>query len=82
MILTKFVVAIGWALAIAILLAVSYGMVPYLDLAQVPVINEAVNVSYGTLHRFAWSVSLAWIVFACIHGYGGHTVTNMVLDFK
>jgi hypothetical protein len=64
-------VAVGWTLTIVIGLAVIYGMVPYLNEYEVPEMNDFVRVSYGSLHRIAWASCVAWIIFACIHGYGG-----------
>lgn len=29
------------------------------------------QVTYGGLHRLAWGAALAWVVYACHHGYGG-----------
>lgn len=60
-----------WFFASLIGLAVLYGMVPYLNEIEVPEMNNVARVSYGSLHRFAWATVVAWIVFACIHGYGG-----------
>jgi hypothetical protein len=48
-------------------------MVPYLNELEIPEMNDVARVSYGSLHRFAWATVVAWIVFACIHGYGGIT---------
>ena len=53
------------------MLLVIYGLSPYLDESTVPNIVPAVAVLYGSLHRFAFAAALAWIIFACIHGYGG-----------
>ncbi|XP_078666302.1 O-acyltransferase like protein-like [Branchiostoma floridae x Branchiostoma belcheri] len=33
-----------------------------------------------TVHRTAWGVGLAWVVFACINGYGG--IINTILSWK
>ncbi|XP_059352860.1 nose resistant to fluoxetine protein 6-like isoform X2 [Daphnia carinata] len=78
--LNKGVVISGWFIASLIGLAVLYGMVPYLNEYEVPDMNDVARVSYGALHRFAWATSVAWIVFACIHGYGG--LVNRFLSWK
>lgn len=52
-------------------LAVLYGMSPYLDPSQVPEIDPAVKMTYGPLHRTAWGMVIAWIIYACSRGYGG-----------
>ena len=70
----------GWVLATAIGLAVVYGMVPYLNETELPVINSFVRVSYGSLHRLAWSLTVAWLIFACVNGYGGPV--NKFLSWK
>ena len=31
----------------------------------------AASAVYGGFHRFAWSVAIGWVVFACCRGYGG-----------
>lgn len=78
--LNKGVVISGWFIASLVGLAVLYGMVPYLNEYEVPDMNDVARVSYGALHRFAWASSVAWIVFACIHGYGGFV--NRFLSWK
>ena len=50
----QYAVAMMWASAIAIGLAVVYGLVPYIDEQKVPHINDGVRVAYGSLNRFAW----------------------------
>ena len=61
-------------------LAIIFGMVPYLNEDEVPVINPLIRVSYGALHRSAWATAIGWIIFACTHGYGGYA--NRVLSSK
>ena len=31
---------------------------------------------YGGFHRFAWSVAIGWVAFACCRGYGGKLYTK------
>jgi hypothetical protein len=57
-------------------------MVPYLNEIEVPEMNDVARVSYGSLHRFAWASFVAWIVFACIHGYGGIIFIYYLLNFS
>ncbi len=63
----------GWALATATDMAVLYGAdIPsavVLDVSQHT--SEAKDITYGGLHRLAWALSLAWLVWACVKGYGG-----------
>ena len=48
-------------------------------------LSLAENAIYGGFHRFAWSVAIGWVVFACCRGYGGksnisgaYIVTNYI----
>ncbi len=47
-----------------------YGLVPFLDEDLVPEMNSILRITYGTLHRFACAVTVSWIIFACVNGYG------------
>ena len=76
----QYLVALGWVLATAIGLAVVYGLIPYLNEEEVPVMNSFVRVFYGSFHRLAWSVAVGWLIFACVHGYGGPV--NRFLSWK
>ncbi len=29
------------------------------------------SVFYNCFHKIGWSLALAWVVFSCVHGYGG-----------
>ena len=58
-------------MSVAIILAVIYGLIPYVDENTVPVIDPKISLVYGSLHRTAWALAVAWIVFACTKGYGG-----------
>jgi hypothetical protein len=70
----------GWVLATATAIAVLYGAdvgkVFFVDLSLYT--NEAKNIAYGGLHRLAWGLSMAWMVWACVKGYGGgYTVVQL-----
>ena len=69
-----------WAASLAAIVAVVYGLVPYLDEQSVPKIPHLVRVSYGSLHQLAWSLALGWIIWACTNGYGG--LVNELLSWK
>lgn len=57
----------GWFTSTCLCLAALYGIRPFTDLKY-----TALEASiYLALHRVAWSLGLAWIVFACLHEYGG-----------
>lgn len=64
-------VVIGWVFSCATCLLVVFGLAPYLNEDKVPDIHPLISTLYGSFHRFAWGISLAWIVFACVRGYGG-----------
>ncbi|XP_071491871.1 O-acyltransferase like protein-like [Diadema antillarum] len=58
---------VGWCVALATLYSVVYGQ------AWVPSdeVSQPVAVFYLTVHRMAWGIGVAWIIFACQTGYGG-----------
>ena len=64
---------IGWIVAAAIALAVLYGLIPYMQITNKDELPSAISITYGSLHRFAWGISIAWVIFACVTGYGGFT---------
>ena len=68
MIVLQLQVASGWIIAIAMGLAVMYGMAPYTNDVLIP---DAIRVAYGSLHRVAWALAVSWVIFACTRGYGG-----------
>lgn len=70
----------GWILATLFGLVVIYGMFPYVDEKEVPVINPFVRVSYGVLHHSVWAIAVGWVIFVCTHGYGGFI--NRFLSWK
>jgi hypothetical protein len=62
-------VCTGWSLSLWTLYSVVYGM---FDLVQFDHQYNAIETAlYGALHRPAWAMAVAWVVFACQAGYGG-----------
>ncbi|XP_062124809.1 nose resistant to fluoxetine protein 6-like [Drosophila sulfurigaster albostrigata] len=61
---------IGWMVALALIFASIFSLLPYADWRNptLPMLNQAF---YYTFTRIAWPLSLCWIVFACMRGYGG-----------
>ena len=70
----KICAGISWALAAGVGLAIIYGIYPYVDTEKYPEIPKAFNMTYGPLHRLAWAIVVAWVIFACINGYGGQSM--------
>ncbi|CAG0899050.1 unnamed protein product [Darwinula stevensoni] len=73
------VVLAGWCAAIATNMAVIYGLEYYMKPLS-PAMPRAAQVIYVAVHRVAWSVGLAWVVFACHIGAGGPV--NTLLSWK
>lgn len=62
-------VVVGWALSLSTFVTVIFANYPL----QVPSYDDSVlgSAFYESISRVAWSVALAWLVFACTQGYGG-----------
>ncbi|CAB3360031.1 Hypothetical predicted protein [Cloeon dipterum] len=67
--LTKVTVAAGWALSMAVLYAVVFGSFDIFQYGHE--YDPMESAIYGALHRPAWALAVAWIIFACNCGYGG-----------
>ncbi|XP_060085261.1 nose resistant to fluoxetine protein 6-like [Ylistrum balloti] len=76
--MSKVTVLTGWSVAIATGLSVVYGLYDYYYHSFNA--SLAVSVIYLAFNRFAWSVALAWVVFACATGYGG--LVNSILSWS
>jgi len=48
-------------------LGVLYGILPF----QISKHSTLENSLFISLHRLGWGFSIAWVVFACVDGYGG-----------
>ncbi|XP_041450213.1 nose resistant to fluoxetine protein 6-like [Drosophila obscura] len=67
--LNRIVVFLGWMGSLALLFTCIFSLYGYHNNNEsLPILNEAF---YVTLTRIAWPLGLCWVVFACMHGYGG-----------
>ncbi|XP_037078000.1 nose resistant to fluoxetine protein 6-like [Pollicipes pollicipes] len=75
------VVAIGWITASLTGCLIVYGMFDYdrVDAGHADP-SKTTSIVYAMLNRTAWSVCLAWVVFACVTGYGG--IVDTLLSWK
>ncbi|XP_064650005.1 nose resistant to fluoxetine protein 6-like [Lineus longissimus] len=62
-------IMIAWIVFTSIALAVVYGF--YGNIQNGVVVKYELATFYNGVARLAWAVSLAWVVFASIHGAGG-----------
>ncbi|XP_033747494.1 nose resistant to fluoxetine protein 6-like [Pecten maximus] len=76
--LSKVKLLLGWSFAIATGLSVVYGLYYYFRHGY----NASLETSviYLAFSRFAWSLAVAWVIFACSTGYGG--IINSLLSWK
>ncbi|XP_001989706.2 nose resistant to fluoxetine protein 6 [Drosophila grimshawi] len=63
-------VCLGWLISLGLMFTVLFVLLPYVDFLN-PHLSMLSEASYYTLARIAWPLSLCWVVFACMHGYGG-----------
>ncbi|CAG7732797.1 unnamed protein product, partial [Allacma fusca] len=74
-------VAAGWGLCTALALGVIYvGMYYFNPHNADDTLSSFHTAVYGGLHRTIWGICIAWIVFACVSGYGG--VVNKLLSLR
>ena len=60
-------VTAGWLTAIGLILCTHFGIIAFIDNKYTPL----QSAYYVPLHRVGWALAISWIVFACMHGYGG-----------
>lgn len=60
---------IGWSVSLATFFAVIFANYPL----QSPDYPDSVvaGAAYESLSRISWAAAVAWLIFACAHGYGG-----------
>ncbi|XP_063822749.1 O-acyltransferase like protein-like [Ostrinia nubilalis] len=66
--LSKPIVVLGWLCTAALLLFVIYCSNPII---QPEWDNQIADSFYNSFIRGTWAAALGWLVFACVHGYGG-----------
>ncbi|XP_056633905.1 nose resistant to fluoxetine protein 6 [Diorhabda sublineata] len=62
--LSKIILSVGWILSIGTLLSLVYGLYE-------TKLTPWLGATYSSLSHSAWALALAWIVVACVTGYGG-----------
>ena len=65
-------VMVFWCLAAACNLSVLYGL--YGAVNGYVELSNAVSSIYAAVHRTAWGIGVAWVIFACVTGNGGALV--------
>jgi len=70
----------GWALAALTGCLIVYGLKDYHSVPPTAVAGRGASIIYSALNRSAWGACLAWVVIACVHGYGGFI--NTLLSWK
>lgn len=62
-------VFIFWIIALAVMAAVIFGMIPLQKMDHQ--FNHAEDTVYNSFAKTGWSVAVIWIIVACVYGYGG-----------
>ncbi|XP_020622131.1 nose resistant to fluoxetine protein 6-like [Orbicella faveolata] len=70
----------GWCVAIILALSTLYGEYQVFRTNNPQPFSRAENITYGMFSRFAWSLALAWVIFACHRGLGG--LVNRILSAR
>ena len=74
------VVWLGWALSTGVALAILYGLKEPFRFGGEKLTPE-MDAFYGGVHRTAWAMCIAWVVFACVKGYGGDKSIDYTSDW-
>lgn len=62
--------ALLWIISLATMLYIAFGLHPLLQDGYE--YNRLFNTLFASLSRTIWGIALSWIIFACVHGYGGY----------
>ncbi|XP_051862819.1 nose resistant to fluoxetine protein 6-like [Drosophila albomicans] len=68
--LNQIVIWLGWIVCLALMFASLFALYPAAQ-SGAAALTTLQQSSYYTLTRIAWPLSLCWVVFACMKGYGG-----------
>ncbi|XP_076252110.1 nose resistant to fluoxetine protein 6 [Rhynchophorus ferrugineus] len=71
MTMSKWTLTLGWCVSTGLLLSLVYGLYE-------ANLSPLVGAAYSSLSHSAWALGLAWIVVACVTGYGG--IVNKILS--
>ncbi|XP_022806962.1 nose resistant to fluoxetine protein 6-like [Stylophora pistillata] len=77
---TKVFNVTGWCLAIILAVSTLYGKYQTERQDDPQPFSRIQSISYGTFARFAWSLAIAWVIFACQRGLGG--LVNRILSAR
>lgn len=69
--MSKTLDAVGWILAISLFSLVNLSFYPFVQIEDYAAANMIVHGLYGAFFRIGWSLTVAWIIFACQNGSGG-----------
>lgn len=78
--LSKVQILLGWIVASGLCLSVILGNFQFFRSVNDHPYNRAESSIFIGLHRVAWSTGIAWIITACLYGYGGFV--NTILSWK
>ncbi|XP_058971592.2 nose resistant to fluoxetine protein 6-like [Pocillopora verrucosa] len=70
----------GWCLAIVLAVSSLYGKYKTVREHNPHPFSPTQEIAYGILKRFAWSLAIAWVIFACQSGLGG--LVNRILSAR
>ena len=73
----QFVLILGWLVSTALACTVIYGIDATTHGPRTP---QWLAVAYNAATRFAFSLSVAWVMFVCITGNGGKPILQQEMD--